>query len=192
MRLLSWPLCCLFLMVAGLMGCARALPPAPAGVAWQPGRYVQESYRAPDFEPEKTSYVLDSVTVEEARGVNPEEFLKIFREELARVWQATGLRFESGEESAHLAGTIHHLAVRGADFRWLTGRLRGSLTISGTITRGDQILFAFRDRVQVSSPLAPGPAAPKEMELFLHQLALETVHHLVNELLLQGFTADSG
>jgi len=192
MRLLLRFLLGLYLTVVGVGGCAPALPPAAAGVAWQPGRYVQESYRSPDFHAEKTTYTLSSLTVEEAVGVTPEEFLPIFREEWTRAWQAAGLKTAAAADSAGLSGTVHHLSLKGAAFRRLTGRLRGSLTISGTITRGQEILFAFRDRVEVSSPLAPGPAPPKEREIFLRQLARETVYHLLNELLLQGFTAESG
>jgi hypothetical protein len=192
MRLTSCLLSCLFLALAGILSCAHPLPPATPGVAWQPGRYVKESYISPDFKPESVTYVLAAFPLEEVKGVNPDEFLKIFREEFTRAWQASGLKIGPGENAATLTGTIPHLTVRGAGIRLITGRLQAALTISGTITRGEQILFAFRDRVAVSSPLAPGPGAPKEMELLLRQLARETAHHLLNELLLQGFTADSG
>ncbi len=80
----------------------------------------------------------------------------------------------------------------GTRLRWLTGRLHASLAIAGTISRGEQVLFAFRDQVNVSSPLAPGPPAPREQELLLRQLARESIHHLLNELLLHGILDESG
>ena len=55
------------------------------------------------------------------------------------------------------------------------------------------MLFAFRDQVYLSSPLAPGLAAPMEKDLLLARLAREAVNHILNELLLHGpLTAESG
>lgn len=170
----------------------RPLPAVPTGITFQPGRYVTESYFAPGFKPGEVSYVLAPFPVAAARDADAQDFLKLFQEELSRAWQAQGLQLGPGENACRLAGTIHHLAVRGARLRLVTGRVHAELTISGNITQEEEVLFAFRDRVAVSSPLAPGPAVPKERELLLHQLARETVHHLLNELLLHGEVADSG
>jgi hypothetical protein len=169
----------------------RLFPAAPAGLAGlplKPGQYVQESYFAPDFKPDEASYTFGAFPVTEANGAPAEKFLKIFQDELVSAWQAQGLKLGPGENACLLSGTIWHLSVKGARLRWLTGRLFASLSISGEITRGGQVLFAFRDQVEVSSPLSPGPAAPREQELLLRQLARETVHHLLNELLLHGAT----
>ena len=127
-----------------------------------------------------------------ARNSSSEEFSKLFQEELVRAWQGQGLKVGSGKKTCRLSGTIYHLSVKGARLRFLTGRLRATLTISGAITRGDQVLFAFRDRVTMSSPVAPGLGAPEEKELLLSQLARETVFHLLNELLLHGPSIESG
>jgi hypothetical protein len=70
----------------------------------------------------------------------------------------------------------------------LSGRLFASLTIAGTINRGEQVLFAFQDQINLSSPVSPGLAAPREQDLLLHQLAREAAHHILNELLLHGRT----
>ena len=191
-----WPCWILFILsaAAAVGACGlRALPPKPAAVAFLPGEYLKESYFAPDFNPAETIYSLNAFPVAQASNVSAEAFRKIFAEELVRAWQAQGLKIGSGKDACSLSGTIHHLAVRGAHLRWLTGRLFASLTISGTITRGDRVLFAFRDQVYLSSPLAPGFAAPHEKDLLLHRLAQETVNHLLNELLLlHGVTGDSG
>jgi len=184
---------CVLAALAAVGACGpRALPPKPAAVVFLPGEYVKESYFAPDFNPAECIYSLNAFPVAQASNASAEAFRKIFAEELVRAWQAQGLRIGSGKDACSLTGTIHRLTVRGADFRWLTGRLFASLTISGTITRGSQVLFAFRDQVYLSSPLAPGLAAPMEKDLLLRRLAREAVNHLLNELLLHGSTPNSG
>lgn len=187
-----WIFCFLAaLTVVGACG-PRALPPKPAAVVFLPGEYLKESYFAPNFKPAETVYSLNAFPVAQASNAPAEAFRKIFAEELVRAWQVQGLKTGSGKDACSLSGTIHRLTVRGARLRWLTGRLFASLTISGTITRGAQVLFAFRDQVYLSSPLAPGLAAPREKELLLARLARETVNHLLNELLLHGSTGESG
>jgi len=182
--------------LAILGGCGPRLLPAPpadlAGVPLQPGRYVQESSVAPDFNPEGVSYSLGAFTVAGADRAPVETFSKIFQDELARAWQAQGLKLAPGENACLVTGAIRDLSVTGTRVRWLTGRVHASLAISGAITRGGQVLFAFRDQVSVSSPLAPGPPAPREQELLLRQLARESIHHLLNELLLHGILEESG
>ncbi len=182
--------------LAILGGCGPRLLPAPpatlAGVPLKPGRYVKESYVAPDFKPDEVSYTLGAFTVAPTGQAPAELFSKIFQDELGRSWQAQGLKLASGKDACLVTGTIEQLAVMGTRLRWLTGRLHASLAIAGTITRGEQVLFAFRDQVNVSSPLAPGPPAPREQELLLRQLARESIHHLLNELLLHGILDESG
>jgi len=179
--------------LAVVSACApRPLPAGPSGLALQPGRYVSECYFAPGFKPGEVAYALTPFTVAAASDVDAPAFLKLFQEELTRAWQAQGLKLNQGEVAVRLSGAIHQLAVRGARLRLVTGRVHAVLTLSGAIAQGDQVLFAFRDRVLVSSPLAPGPAAPQERLLLLRFLARETVTHLLNELLLHGETAESG
>lgn len=186
-RLLFLLACVLAAFPAAPGGCGpRALPPLPAEFNCQPGRYVQESYFAANFTPEELTYTINPFTWGPGNDGAAESFLKIFQDELVSSWQAQGLQLGQGEQAGRLSGTIQHLSLQGARLRWLTGRLHAALVISGTITRGDQVLFAFRDQVNLSSPVAPGLAAPKEEDLLLRQLARETVHHLLNELLLSG------
>ena len=185
-RLCLWVTSVLAVLTVGACGPRLVLPAAPAGVPLQPGIYVRESYLAPGFKPDETSYTLGDFTVTGATGVSPGLFLKIFQDELIKNWQAQGLKLGPGENAATLSGTIWQLAVQGTRLRWLTGRLQASLGIAGTITRGDRVLFGFQDVVEVSSPLAPGPPAPREQDLLLRQLAREAIHHLLNELLLKA------
>ena len=188
-RLCLWVTSVLAVLAVGACGPRLMLPAAPAGVPLQPGIYVRESYLAPGFKPDEISYTLGDFTVTETNGASPGLFLKIFQDELIRNWQAQGLKLGPGENAGTLSGVIQNLAVQGTRLRWLTGRLHASLIISGTITRGDQVLFAFQDVVEVSSPLAPGPPAPREQDLLLRQLAREAIHRLLNELMLTALPA---
>jgi len=191
-RLLCRILVVLAVLASGCAGGVKPLPGAPAGAIWQPGRYVQSSFFAPDFKPEEMSYTLAAFPVEQAERAPAAAFEKIFQAELVRAWQAQGLKLGPAEPAAALSGAIHHLALRGARLRWLSGRVHACLTISGAVTQGGRVVYAFRDQVQFSSPLAPGLAAPREQEMLLRALAREAVHHILNELLLQGRTPESG
>ncbi len=188
-RLFFFMACFLAVFITVLGACGPlVLPPPPAGLPLQPGQYVRESYFAPGFKPVEVSYTFDVFTV--APGSDPLSgvFVKVLQEELGRAWQAQGLKLVRGEQVASVSGTIQHLSIKGARLRWLSGRLFASLTIAGTISRGEQVLFAFQDQINLSSPVSPGLTAPKEQDLLLHQLARETAYHILNELLLHGRT----
>ena len=191
-RCFFWLTCFLAVSIAALGACGpRLLSPLPADLTFPPGKYVEESYVAPSFKPEDMSYSLSVFAMAPNREAPGEAFLKIFQEELVRAWEAQGLKLGPGKNACRVSGTIQHLAVRGAQLRWLTGRLHADLTITGTITRADEVLFGFKDQVNLSSPLAPGLAAPKEQDLLLRQLAREVAHRILNELLLHGATGGS-
>jgi len=165
-------------------GCAPRLPPAtPAGLALQPGRYLTAYYRAPDFPPAQATYRLTPFPVEAAQGFSADAFQDLFMEELTRAWRANGLKL-SGQGDTVLAGVIQAVAIRGAAWRFFRGRIDADLVVSGAITRGGDTLFAFQDRFRLSSPVNPGPPAPKEEDLLLRQAARTFATHLLNELLL--------
>jgi hypothetical protein len=177
----------LALVIFWLGGCGpRLLPAAPPGVTLQPGRYLAGVYVAPGFTPDKVAYKLGSFTVETAAGVAPQDFLTQLQTELARGLEANGLQAPPHGEACLLSGTVNRVGVAGGRLRFLTGKISADLVVSGTITRGDQTLFAFQDRVHLTSPVKPGAAAPRENELLLRQVARAFVIHLLNELLLQG------
>jgi hypothetical protein len=181
--------CVLAVFVAALGACGPlVLPPPPAGLTLHPGQYVRESYLAPGFNPVEVSYTFNVFTVAPGSDAQALAFLKVLQDELGRAWQAQGLKLGRGEQVARVSGTIQHFSLKGARLRWLSGRLFASLTIAGTITRGEQVLFAFQDQINLSSPVSPGLTAPKEQDLLLHQLARETAYHILNELLLHGRT----
>ena len=174
----------LALALVCLWGCAPHLAPTlSAGTVLQPGRYLTYSYRAPDFDPGRTTYALESFRVEAAQGVDPEVFQAQLQEELTRALRANGLKLDSQSPTV-LNGAVQQVEIRGTTFRFLIGKITAYLTIQGAIRRGDATLFAFQDRIKLSSPVNPGTPAPKERELLLGLAVRTFVAHLLNELLL--------
>jgi hypothetical protein len=171
---------CLLLQAA----CAPRLAPAtPEGVALTPGRYLTAYYRAPDFTPARAAYVLTPFKVETAQGVAADTFQALFMEELTQAWRANGLKLSEAGDTV-VGGVVQFVQVRGAAYRFIRGRIDADLVVSGAITRGGDTLFACQDRITLSSPVNPGPPAPKEDELLLRQAARTFASHLLNEMLL--------
>ena len=167
-----------------IWGCAPRMTPILAGgLTLQPGRYLTASYRAPDFMANRTAYALEPFTVPAAQGVDPEGFQAQLQAELSRAFQANGLKIDAASDTV-LSGTVSRLAIRGASLRFIFGKITVGLTVEGRVTRGAETLFAFQDRISLTSPLNPGPPAPKEKELLLNQAAQTFAFHLLNELLL--------
>ena len=180
----SWGLVVVVLCLVGQAGCAPRLAPAtPAGLALAPGHYLTAYYRVPDFTPAQATYILTPFRVETAQGVAADTFQALFMEELTLAWKANGLKL-SEQGDAVVDGVVQFVAVRGAAFRFLRGRIDADLVVSGAITRGGETLFACQDRITMSSPVNPGPPAPKEDELLLRQAARTFAIHLLNEMLL--------
>jgi len=179
----SWGLV-LALCLVGQGGCAPRLAPAtPPGVALSPGRYLTAYYRAPDFTPAQATFVLTPFPVETAQGVAADTFQGLFLEELTLAWRANGLKL-SPQGDTVVNGVVQFVAVRGAPWRFLLGKIDADLIVSGAITRGGDTLFACQDRFSLSSPVNPGPPAPKERELLMRQAARTFANHLLNEMLL--------
>src|SRR5665811_155214 len=110
-------------------------------------------------------------------------FQALFMEELTLAWRANGLKLSEAGDTV-VDGVVQFVQVRGAAFRFIRGRIDTDLVVSGAITRGGDTLFACKDRITVSSPVNPGPPAPKEDELLLRQAARTFAIHLLNEMLL--------
>ena len=174
-------LCLALLMVGG--GCVpRPLPPV-SGVTLQPGRFLEGFYLAPDFAPDRVTYDLEPFTVEQARGVDPANFQTLLQEEITRAWEANGLKVKGPQGACRVTGAVRLVSVKGTTLRFLMGRISADLEVTGVITKEGQTVFAFSDRVEVNSPVNPGPPAPKEQELLLRQAARAFVNHLLTELL---------
>lgn len=174
----------LALCLVCLWGCAPRLSPAvPPGVNLQPGRYLTAYYRAPEFTAAQATYVLNPFPVEMAQGFPADTFQTFFMEELTQAWQANGLRL-SPQGDAVLSGVVQYVGLRGKTFRFIRGKIDADLVVSGAITRGDLTLFAYQDRISLSSPVNPGSPAPKEDELLLRLAARTFASHLLNEMLL--------
>jgi hypothetical protein len=180
----------LALCLAGPWGCVPRLPAAvPPGVVLGPGQYITAYYRAPDFHPAQATFVIQAFPVETARGFAGAAFQKLFMEELTRAWRANGLKLAPQGHTV-VTGVVQYVALRGESIRWLTGKIDADLVVSGAITRGADTLFAFQDRFSLSSPVNPGPPAPKEDELLMRQAARTFATHLLNELMLYSPPAD--
>lgn len=180
----------LALAMAGVAACVpRLMPAVPAGIVLTPGCYLTAFYRDPAFEAGRTAYVIQPFTVEQASGVAAETLQSILQEELSRAWQANGLKLAPRGETA-VAGTVQYADLSGTSLRWLTGKISTNLVVSGAITRDGATVFAFQDRLHLTSPINPGPPAPKEAELLLRAAARTFGVHLLNELLLYGLPAE--
>ncbi len=185
-------LCLALLMVGGSSCVQRPLPAPVPGVTLQPGRYLEECYRAPGFEADRVVYTLEPFVVEGAQGVDPAAFRDLLQAEMARAFAANGLKLQSTPAACRVSGTVWGVRIKGEIFRFLTGKISARLEVSGAITQGDKTLFAFSDRVEVNSPVNPGPPAPKERELLLRQTVQAFLNHLLTELLLQGVPEAAG
>jgi hypothetical protein len=150
----------------------------------QPGRYLTTVFLAPEFAPDQTAYSLETFTVDATQGVEAGTFQALLRTELARALEANGLKQETSQEACRLSGSVQLAALRGTRLRFIFGSISVELIVSGTITRGEEILFAFQDRVDITSPTRAG-AAPKEVEILLRQAVQTFAAHLLNELLLR-------
>jgi hypothetical protein len=181
----------IWLALALLGGCtAHRLPPPPPGVSLRPGNFLQEYYFASGFAPDQVSYALEPVAVEQARGVTTETFSALFQAELTRAWEANGLKITDQQPDCRLALTIQQISVTNGRFRFLWGKTSALVLASGVISQNGRILFAFRDRLSLDSPVSPGAPAPQETELLLKRLSQELAHRLLNELLLHDLLAD--
>lgn len=176
------PCLCLALFLAA--GCLKpSLPPPPLGVEFRPGSYVREYYAAPDFAPTAGRYHVALIRVETLSGAEPEAVSRLFQTEVAQALAANGLAVDPAPADFKLSLIVHRLEVSRA-LRWLRGRISATLALSGTITHRDRTVFAFRDTLRLTSPLAPGPAAPQETQLLLRQLFREAARRMVNQMLL--------
>jgi hypothetical protein len=175
-------LACVTVVVCGCI--SRPLPSSWGGLPLEPGRYLKEYYRAPDFAADEVTYVLEPFVAEEVQGIGADDFRALFQTELTQTWQANGLKLKAGAGACRLSGTVQRVGVHGSRFRWLLGKISASLIVAGAITREDQTLFAFRDQIWITSPVNPGPPAPKEDELLVRQAVRAFAQHLLTELLL--------
>ncbi|MEJ5329939.1 MAG: hypothetical protein WHT07_07280 [Desulfobaccales bacterium] len=174
-------LCLAFLLAAGCL--KPSLPPPSSGVDFRPGSYVREFYAAPDFAPTAGRYHVAPIRVEAVSGAEPESARQLFQAEVSQALTANGLAVNPAPADFELCLVVHRLEVSRA-FRWLRGRISATLALSGTITHKDRPVFAFRDALRLTSPLAPGPAAPEETQLLLRQLFREAARRMVNQMLL--------
>ena len=87
-------------------------------------------------------------------------FQALFMEELTQAWRANGLKL-SDQGDTVVDGVVQFVAVRGAAFRFLRGRIDADLVVSGAITRGGDTLFACQDRISHEFTGQSRPAGPQ-------------------------------
>ena len=104
-------------------------------------------------------------------------------QELTQAWRANGLKLSPQGETV-LTGVVQYVAIRGAAFRFLRGKIDADLVVSAAITRGATPCLPARTGSALSSPVNPGSPAPKEDELLLRLAARTFAVHLLNEMLL--------
>ena len=182
----------LALLMIGGSSCVPRTLPLVAGATLKPGRFLTGFYMAPDFAPVQATYDLEPFTVEVTREVDPANFQALLQKELIQAWEANGLTVRGPQGACRLTGVVSQVRLKGTRLRFLTGKIKADLEVSGAITQAGRTVVAFSDRVRVDSPLNPGPPAPKERELLLRLAARTFVNHLLTELLLHGSPGPEG
>jgi len=179
--------CRLFLLawgLAALCACAAARPGGGAGQSLEPGRYVQQVYRSPALQPAALDYTVAPLPVAFAQGISTQEAAAVFQEELVQALQANGLRVNGGSPDAVLSGQVARFTVAAPVWRFLSGRGQAEVQAGGEIRRGQEVLFAFQDRVKVNPLVNPRRQPALEPNLLARQAARRLAMNLVNELLL--------
>jgi hypothetical protein len=168
-----------------LCGCAPAWQPAGlAGVALQPGRYLQKYYRSPDLDPVAGGYQVEAFPVEQVRGLSLDQARALFNEELVRAMAANGLKVNEEKPLFGLSGAVDRFAVASPAWRFLSGRGQADLRVVGEIRRGQEVVFAFQDEVSINPQVNPRHRPALEPDLIARQAARRFAMNLLNELLL--------
>ncbi len=208
-NILSWPLVLLALCLAS--GCTpRPLPGEAAGLALQPGNYLSRFFRAADFSPQMQLFRIEAFSLGEVVGLDPELAGQLFQEELQAALTDNGLRVAGDQAGCAVTGAIDHLSLRSPFIRFFTGKSHADLLVSGAISQGENVVFAFQDRVAFTVLVSPRQP-PLEPPLLARRAFRQFAHNLLNELLLtsasqpsssslqeipapsdQGLTADGG
>jgi hypothetical protein len=155
-----------------------------AALELQPGRYLQRYYRNPEFQPTGGGYQVETFPVDQVRGLSPRTAQTLFNEELLRALQANGLRVNQANPTFALAGQVHRFTVASPTWRFFSGRGQANLRVAGEIRRGQEILFAFQDEVDIAPAVNPRHQPPLEPDLIARQAARRFAVNLLNEMLL--------
>jgi len=208
-RILLW----LFVLpVLGLVaGCTpRFQPGEVSGLPLQPGNYLTGFARGADFQPVGQSFRVTAFPLDQVFGIEPEVAGQLFQEEMAAALAANGLNAGKEQPGCTVSGAIDHLSLRSPFIRLLTGKSHADLSVSGAISQGENVVFAFQDRVSFTVLVSPRQP-PLEPSLLARRAFRQFAHNLLNELLLppspaprppiteipapaedQGFTAEDG
>ena len=168
-----------------LGGCAPAWQaPGLADLELQPGRYIKRSYRSPEFVPTAGAYQVQTFPVDQVRGISSGTAQTLFNEELLRALQANGLRVNQAGPTFALDGQVHRFAVASPVWRFVSGRGQAHLRVAGEIRRGQEIVFAFQDDIDIAPAVNPRHQPPLEPDLIARLAARRFAVNLLNEMLL--------
>lgn len=178
--LLVWLL--LFLCLGG---CARSRSWPQISPPLQPGRYLTAVYRSPSLQVGASRWQLRDWQFLEVSGLTVEQAQALFLAELTTALTANGLAVVPTGEADHvLSGTVHHWQVSSPFWRWLAGRGRVVLEVSGEVRQQQELVFAFSDRVVLTPAINPRRQPTLEPELLARLAARRLAADFLNELLL--------
>jgi hypothetical protein len=175
----------LLLFIGGGLGCAPALhSPDWQGITLQPGRYLSQYFKSPDFSPAPATYHLEDFPLEQVKGLEAGLAARLFQEELRGAMKNNGLNLKPEAAGCILSGQVSLLNLGIPALRWLGGRSNAHLLVTGEIRQGQNIVFAFQDRVNFSLPIDPRRQSSLEPELIARRVIQQFAYNLLNELLL--------
>jgi|GEM_PF-3544207 len=182
-RLKRWllPFCGVLLT---LSACAGA-PPSGGDLSYlQAGRYVDRVYRSPSLNPAALSYRIEPLPVTFSQGLNQQEAADLFNAALVQTMQANGLEVTADQQAAVLSGQVEKFTVASPAWRFLSGRGQVEIQARGEIRQGQEVVFAFQDRVKINPAVNPRHQPALERDLLARQAARRLAVNLLNELLL--------
>jgi hypothetical protein len=116
-------------------------------------------------------------------GIDSAAAGRILQDELTAALADNGLQVTPDRPTVTLEGEVQLFTLRPPFIRWLTGKCRADLVVSGTIRQGQETVFAFRDRVAFTALVTPRQP-PLEAELLARRAVRQFADDLLNELLL--------
>jgi hypothetical protein len=181
-KMTYWPA----LFLVGLWcGCTPAWHPGGFdSLALQPGRYLEKYYRSPNLNPTAGEYQVETFPLEQVSGLGQEQAKALFQDELLKALAANGLKVGQEKPRFVLAGTVDRLQVASSSWRFFSGRAQAELRVTGEIRQGQEVVFAFQDRVEINPPVTPRHRSTLEPDLIARLVVRGFVTHLLNELLL--------
>jgi hypothetical protein len=166
-------------------GCTPAWQPTGlGGLTLEPGRYLQKYYRSPDLDPAAAVFQVETFPMEQVEGLSLEQSGRLFNEELLKAMAANGLKVSGEKPQLVLSGVVNRFSVASPTWRFLSGKGSAHLRVVGEIRRGQEVVFAFQDEVNIAPAINPRHRPVLELDLIARQAARRFAWNFLNELLL--------